>query len=63
MAMLPLAARVQELCDVVSMVKVEAERLADLNIPRYGFTRLNQYGEPIPIGGRTIHLDLTPRFH
>lgn len=42
------------------MVKIEVERLADLNISRNGFTLLNLNGEPTAIGGRTTNFDPTP---
>ena len=42
------------------MVKIEAERLPDLNIPRNGFTLLNLNGEPTVFGGRTTNFIPTP---
>ena len=42
------------------VVKVEAERLADLNEPRYGHTVLLLNGEPTAIGGHTTNFVPTP---
>lgn len=42
------------------MVKVQAERLADLNMPRYGHTVLLLNGEPTVIGGHTTNFVPTP---
>lgn len=42
------------------VVKVEAERLADLNVPRYGHTVLLLNGEPTVIGGHTTNFVPTP---
>lgn len=37
------------------VVKIEAERLADLNMPRFGHSRLCLNGEPTMIGGHTTN--------
>ena len=42
------------------VVKIEAERLADLNMPRYGHTVLLLNGEPTVIGGHTTNFVPTP---
>ena len=41
-------------------VNVEAERLADLNLPRYGHSVLLVNGEPTAIGGHTTNFVPTP---
>lgn len=46
-----------ESCPVIRM---EAERLPDLSIPRYGFNVFCLNGEPIVIGGHTSGFVLTP---
>lgn len=55
MALLPLAALAKD--DVVScpVVKIEVERLADLNQPRFGHSLLCLNGEPTVIGGHTTN--------
>ncbi len=42
------------------VVKIEAERLADMNLPRYGHTVLLLNGEPTVIGGHTTNFVPTP---
>ena len=42
------------------VIRMEAERLPDMNIPRYGFNVFCQNGEPIVIGGHTSGFVLTP---
>lgn len=42
------------------LVKIEAERLPDLNIPRYGYNLFYLNGEPVVIGGHTSGFVLTP---
>ncbi len=60
MALLPLT--IQAKGDVKScpVVKIEAERLADLNVPRGGHTVLLLNGEPTVIGGHTTNFVPTP---
>ena len=60
MALLPLT--IQAKGDVKScpVVKIEAERLADLNVPRGGHTMLLLNGEPTVIGGHTTNFVPTP---
>ena len=59
--LLPLAAQHSGGSSVqCPMVKIEAERLPDLNIPRNGFTLLNVNGEPTAFGGRTTNFIPTP---
>lgn len=59
-AILPLAA--QDKGDAAScpMVKIGAERLADLNIPREGTLLLDLNGEPTVIGSHTTNFVPTP---
>lgn len=60
-ALLPLAAQSQGDGAVqCPVVKVEAERLADLNLPRFGHTVLCLNGEPTVIGGHTTNFVPTP---
>lgn len=60
-ALLPLAAQSQGNGAVqCPVVKIEAERLADLNMPRYGHTVLLLNGEPTVIGGHTTNFVPTP---
>ena len=42
------------------MVKIESERLADLNVARAGHTTMNVNGEPMVIGGHTTNFVPTP---
>ena len=42
------------------VIKIEAERLPDLNIPRYGYNLFCLNGEPTVIGGHTSGFVLTP---
>ena len=59
--LLPLAAQSQGNGAVqCPVVKIEAERLADLNMPRYGHTVLLLNGEPTVIGGHTTNFVPTP---
>ncbi len=58
--MLPLAAQQGSDGMQCPVVKVEAERLADLNEPRYGHTVLLLNGEPTVIGGHTTNFVPTP---
>ena len=60
MALLPLAA--QDTGEDVScpIVKIEAERLADLNVPRESTLLLCLNGEPTVIGGHTTNFVPTP---
>lgn len=61
MALLPLAALSQNNGAVqCPVVKIEAERLADLNVPRGGHTVLLLNGEPTVIGGHTTNFVPTP---
>jgi len=60
MALLPLAAQAKGDVSSRPVVKIEAERLADLNIPRYGHTVLLLNGEPTVIGGHTTNFVPTP---
>ncbi len=60
MALLPLAAQAKGDASSCPVVKIEAERLADLNIPRYGHTVLLLNGEPTVIGGHTTNFVPTP---
>lgn len=46
--------------EVCPLVKMEAERLPDLNVPRSGHTILCVNGEPTVIGGHTSGFVLTP---
>ena len=60
MALLPLA--IQAKGDNVScpVEKIDAERLADLNMPRFGHSLLCLNGEPTVIGGHTTNFVPTP---
>lgn len=60
MALLPLAAQAKGNAASCPVVKIEAERLADLNVPRYGHTVLLLNGEPTVIGGHTTDFVPTP---
>ena len=61
MALLPLAAQSQNNGAVqCPVVKVEAERLPDMNVPRFGHTVLCLNGEPTVIGGHTTNFVPTP---
>lgn len=40
--------------------RIDAERLPDLNIPRYGYNLFYVNGEPIVVGGHTLGFVLTP---
>lgn len=60
-ALLPLVATPQgNNAGKCPAVKVQAERLADLNVPRYGHTVLLLNGEPTVIGGHTTNFVPTP---
>ena len=58
--LLPLAAQQGSAGMQCPVVKVEAERLADMNVPRYGHTVLLLNGEPTAIGGHTTNFVPTP---
>ncbi len=59
--LLPLAAQSQSNGVVqCPVVKVEAERLPDMNLPRFGHTVLCLNGEPTVIGGHTTNFVPTP---
>ena len=60
-ALLPLVATPQgNNAGKCPAVKVQAERLAELNVPRYGHTVLLLNGEPTVIGGHTTNFVPTP---
>lgn len=60
-ALLPLAALSQNNGAVqCPVVKIEAKRLPDMNIPRFGHTVLCLNGEPTVIGGHTTNFVPTP---
>lgn len=60
-AVLPLAAQPRGNGAVqCPVVRIEAERLADLNLPRYGHSLLLLNGEPTVIGGHTTNFVPTP---
>lgn len=60
-ALFPLAAQPSGSSSMrCPVVKVEAERLADLNLPRHGHSVLNVNGEPTVIGGHTTNFVPTP---
>ena len=42
------------------VVRIDAEKLPDLNIPRYGYNLFYVNGEPIVVGGHTLGFVLTP---
>ena len=56
----PLAAQQDGVTVQCPVVKIEVERLADLNIPRYGHSVLLLNGEPTVIGGHTTNFVPTP---
>ncbi len=59
--LLPLAAQSHDNGAVrCPVVKVEAERLLDLNIPRFGHSVLCLNGEPTVVGGHTTNFVPTP---
>lgn len=59
--LLPLAAQSHDNGAVrCPVVKVEAERLPDLNIPRFGHSVLCLNGEPTVVGGHTTNFVPTP---
>lgn len=60
MALLPLAAQAKGDASSCPVVKIEAERLADLNIPREGTLLLCLNGEPTVIGSHTTNFVPTP---
>ena len=60
MAILPLAAQAKGDAASCPVVKIEAERLADLNIPREGTLLLDLNGEPTVIGSHTTNFVPTP---
>jgi AraC-like DNA-binding protein len=60
MALLPLAIQAKGDVQSCPVVKIEAERLADLNVPRGGHTVLLLNGEPTVIGGHTTNFVPTP---
>ncbi len=60
MALLPLAAQAKGDAATCPVVKIEAERLADLNIPREGTLLLCLNGEPTVIGSHTTNFVPTP---
>ena len=60
LALLPLAAQVQGAAASCPVVKIKAERLADLNIPRERTMLLCLNGEPTVIGSHTINFVPTP---
>ena len=60
MALLPLAAQAKGDTPSCPVVKIEAERLPDLNIPRAGHSMLLVNGEPTVIGGHTTNFVPTP---
>ena len=55
MALLPLASQAQGDAPSCPVVKIEAERLPDLNVPRAGYVALCVNGEPTVIGGHTTN--------
>lgn len=59
-ALLPLAAQAKGDAASCPVVKIEAERLADLNIPREGTLLLCLNGEPTVIGSHTTNFVPTP---
>ncbi len=60
-ALLPLVATPQgNNAGKCPAVKVQAERLPDMNVPRYGHTVLLLNGEPTVIGGHTTNFVPTP---
>ncbi len=61
MLLLPLAAQaVDNGVEQCPVMKVEAERLADLNLPRHGHSILLVNGEPTVIAGHTTNFVPTP---
>lgn len=61
MALLPLAAQTSDTGAVqCPVVRVEAERLPDMNLPRHGHSLLLVNGEPTVIGGHTTNFVPTP---
>ena len=61
MALLPLVAQVRGENVSCPIVKIEAERLADLNVPRESTLLLCLNGEPTVIGGHTTNFVPAPR--
>ena len=59
-ALLPLAAQAEGEEVSCPLVKIEAERLTDLNVPRAGHSLLLVNGEPTVIGGHTTNFVPTP---
>ena len=55
MALLPLAAQTQGEAALCPVVKIEAERLQDLNVPRAGYRAVCVNGELTVIGGHTTN--------
>ena len=60
MVLLPLVAQQGSGGVGCPVVKVEVERLADMNLPRYGHSVLLLNGEPTVIGGHTTNFVPTP---
>lgn len=61
MALLPLTAQTGgNTVAQCPMVKIQAERIADLNIPRHGHSVLNVNGKPTVFGGHTTNFVPTP---
>ena len=60
MALLPLVAHTSGNTESYPVVKIEAERLPDMNFPRFGHSVLLLNGEPTVIGGHTSNFVPTP---
>ena len=60
LALLPLAAQATGDAASCPVVKIEAERLPDLNIPRAGYKAVCVNGELTVIGGHTTSFVPTP---
>ena len=60
MALLPLVAHTSGNTESCPVVKIEAERLPDMNFPRFGHSVLLLNGEPTVIGGHTTNFVPTP---
>ena len=60
MALLPLVAHTSGNTESCPVVKIEAERLPDMNFPRFGHSVLLLNGEPTVIGGHTSNFVPTP---
>lgn len=60
MALLPLVAQPKGETMACPVVKIEIERLSDLNVPRAGHSLLMVNGEPTVIGGHTTNFVPTP---